>query len=103
MARVVIHVEPATGVGGAQAYGAALAEFLSESNDVTLVHHMAHLTTERLAFFSCCCLDRVQMIFVPPRAEHARWFRTPLHYRLMQWRYGKEISADADVFLTITH
>lgn len=102
--KVGIYNEPSGGgVGGAESTVAILAEALSATNQVEIVHHRSALCLEDLRGVSGTRLERVGLRYVAPEPysfglSHLPWRR----YRdARNWRAS--LSEPYDLFVNVTH
>ncbi|HWP42822.1 MAG TPA: hypothetical protein VNO14_06285, partial [Blastocatellia bacterium] len=84
MLKIGIHNEPSGGgIGGSETTVAMLAEALSRSCEVEIVHHRPTLTLERLAALSGASLSRVRLRYAAPEPYSFGSSHNPLR------RYGE--------------
>jgi glycosyltransferase involved in cell wall biosynthesis len=102
--KVGIYNEPSGGgIGGSEITVAVLAEALSRQHQVSIVHHKASMTLERLAEISDTDLSAVRMRHVEAEpysfgSARAAWRR---YKEARNWRAG--LSEPYDLFINFTH
>ena len=102
--RIGIHNEPSEGgVGGSEISVARLAEALSKSHTVEIIHHKQTVTRERLAEYSGSDLSAVSLRYVEPESytfgtSHVPWRR---YMDARRWRAS--LSAPYDLFISFVH
>ena len=102
--KIGIHNEPLDGgVGGAEISVARLAEALSKSHTVEIIHHKRSVTRERLAEYSGASLAAVGLRYVEPESysfgtSHLPWRR---YNEARRWR--SSLSRPYDLFISFVH
>ncbi len=94
---------PDSAPGGAEQFVAALAEALSRSHQVCIVHHKSFEGEQAWAGYSGCDLSRVEFRQVARETDVSHLCRNPWkRYRAAkEWRRG--LTSDCDLFIGMLH
>jgi glycosyltransferase involved in cell wall biosynthesis len=104
MAKIGLYNEPyGSGIGGSEYQIAVLAEALSKTHEVELVHHRSPLSVEQLEEFSETDLRSVRLRYVEPVADQLNYSRNLVRRYQVAREWRASLSEPYDLFICSMH
>ena len=102
--KINLYVEsPAAGPGGGEQCLAVLAEALSDTHEVRIVHHKPPEAVTLMAEFTGCDLSRVGFCYVEPEEDRSVSRSNPWSRFRAARAWRRQLSEDCDLFIAFLH